>query len=78
MKPIYDKTCELYLVIGNQKVLFENGVLIDRRDYEDWTEAGTIRKCVTDLRHDRAYNNYDYEYAVQTGKLRKKLPQPEG
>jgi hypothetical protein len=66
----------MYVIVGTQKVLFENGVLIDRQDYKDWTGAGTIRKCVADLRHDRAYNNYDYAYAVQTGTLRKKPPPP--
>jgi hypothetical protein len=76
MKPIYDRNCEMQVLVGNQKVLFENGVLIDRQDYKDWTDAGTIRKCVADLRHDRMYNNYDYAYAVETGTLRKRQPPP--
>jgi hypothetical protein len=72
VKPVYDKTCGLHVLIGRQKVLFENGVFIDRRSYEEWTAAGTIKKCAEDLRRDPDCGGFDYDYAAETGEVRRK------
>jgi hypothetical protein len=72
MTPVYDAQCGLRVLIGKQKVIFENGVVLDRRDYEDWGSAGTLKKCVADLLRVREYSGFDYAYALETGQLRRK------
>jgi hypothetical protein len=64
----------MHVIIGREKVLFENGVLLDRRDYADWSAAGTLKKCVSDMLPDREAGGFDYAYALQTGQLRRRLP----
>lgn len=72
MKPVFDQLCGMNVLIGQQKAMFENGVFIDRRSYEEWSRAGTIRKCVEDLRRDPDCGGFDYAHAAETGEVRRK------
>jgi hypothetical protein len=67
-----DTALGLRYVVGPTKVLFSNGVLIMREDYDAWKKNGTIVEQMETLKDDPEYNNYDFQYAVSTGVPRRK------
>jgi hypothetical protein len=74
--PKYNSDCKLHVLLGEDKVLFENGVAVDRADYDLWTKSGNIREHVEGLSSDPGCGGFDYRYAVTTGYLRHKGKAP--
>jgi hypothetical protein len=64
--------CGLQMLAGERKILFENGVAIDRSDYEAWRSSGELGQRVHGLEADPEFGNHDFQYALSTGVLRHK------
>jgi len=68
----HDDTCDLDYLLGPTNVLFENGILVAREDFDAWKKERTIVQHLNYLADENEVNNYDYAYALTTGSLRRR------
>jgi hypothetical protein len=68
----HENDCELDYLIGPTNILFENGILVPREDFDMWKKEHTLSQHLEYLADDPEANNYDYAYALTTGTLRRK------
>jgi hypothetical protein len=71
-KTTLNAECGLRVLAGERKILFENGVAMERSDYEKWLAAGTLKQHIQALEADPECGNHDFQYALSTGVLRHK------
>lgn len=67
---IHEPTGLSYLQ-GSKRVIFENGVLIEREEFEKRKEAD-ITDYLRERMEDPATNNFDFAFACSTGKIRRR------
>jgi hypothetical protein len=68
------KEIDLHYLCGKDKVLFENGAVISRKDFDAQKNVNGVIKSILDrsLASEPQNCNYDWAYACTTGQLRKK------
>jgi hypothetical protein len=66
--------CALQYLCGTDKVLFENGVYISRKDFDEIKDTpGAVKERIDkSIASEPQYCGYDYAYACSTGNLRRK------
>jgi hypothetical protein len=66
----------LEYLLGNTKVVFSNGQVATREEFDAWAKAGgdVLTQELRKLEAVPDRNNWDYKYAVSTGDLRRRKP----
>jgi hypothetical protein len=63
----------LRYLCGTNKVLFSNGVAVDRDSFDTWKDTpGAVKKLLEDHLTHPATCGFDWPYACSTGTLRRK------
>jgi hypothetical protein len=62
---------DLDCIVGKKKVVFSNGQILDREEFDSRSLDGTVESGLKLAEEDPERNGWDYQYALETGDLLK-------